>query len=88
MRVNKITNNINFKENTLSVKMNSENAILMLGDPKAMVKFQQNQEFAQKADSIDSNPIVALGYKLYRTFNLVKNNEKSSAEIKQLNTVA
>ena len=88
MRVNKITNNINFKENTLSVKMNSENAILMLRDPKAMVKFQQNQEFAQKADSIDSNPIVALGYKLYRTFNLVKNNEKSSAEIKQLNTVA
>ena len=88
MRVNKITNNINFKENTLSVKMNSENAILMLRDPKAMVKFQQNQEYAKKADSIDSNPIVALGYKLYRTFNLIKNNENSSAEMSQLNTVA
>ena len=88
MRVNKITNNINFKENTLSVKMNSENAILMLRDPKAMVKFQQNQDFAKKADSIDSNPIVALGYKLYRTFNLIKNNERSSAEMSQLNTVA
>ena len=87
MRVNNITN-INFKENTLSVKMNSENAILMLRDPKAMVKFQQNQEYAKKADSIDSNPIVALGYKLYRTFNLIKNNENSSAEMKQLNTVA
>lgn len=87
MRVNNITN-INFKENTLSRNMNSENAILMLRDPKAMVKFQQNQEFAQKADSIDSNPIVALGYKLYRTFNLIKNNENSSAEIRQLNTVA
>ena len=87
MRVNNITN-INFKENTLSRNMKSENAILMLRDPKAMVKFQQNQELARKADSIDSNPIVALGYKLYRTFNLIKNNENSSAEIKQLNTVA
>lgn len=87
MRVNNITN-INFKENTLSRKMNSENAILMLRDPKAMVKFQQNQEFANKADSIDSNPIVALGYKLYRTFNMIKNNESSNAESRQLNTVA
>ena len=87
MRVNNITN-INFKENTLSVRMNSENAILMLRDPKAMVKFQQNQDFAKKADSIDSNPIVALGYKLYRTFNLIKNNKSSSAEMSQLNTVA
>ena len=87
MRVNNITN-INFKENTLSRKMNSENAILMLRDPKAMVKFQQNQDFAKKADSIDSNPIVALGYKLYRTFNLIKNNKSSSAEMSQLNTVA
>ena len=87
MRVNNITN-INFKEDTLSVRMNSENAILMLRDPKAMVKFQQNQDFARKADSIDSNPIVALGYKLYRTFNLIKSNERFSAEVSQLNTVA
>ena len=87
MRVNNITN-INFKEDTLSVRMNSENAILMLRDPNAMVKFQQNQDFAKKADSIDSNPIVALGYKLYRTFNLIKSNERFSAEVSQLNTVA
>ena len=87
MQINRISN-INFRENTLSREMQSENAILMLRDPKAMVKFQQNQEYAKKADSIDSNPIVALGYKLYRTFNLIKNNEKSSAEMKQLNTVA
>ena len=73
---------------TLSVKMNSENAILMLRDPKAMVKFQQNQEFAKKADSIDSNPIVALGYKLYRTFNIIKDNENSRAERKQFDKIA
>ena len=71
MRVNKINTNINFRENTLSREMNSENAILMLRDPNATVRFKKNQEYAQKADSVDSNPIIALGYKLYRTFNMI-----------------
>ena len=87
MMINKITN-INFRENTLSREMNSENAILMLRDPNAAVRFQQSQEYARKADSVDTNPIVALGYKLYRTFNMIKNNEGSQAETKQLDTVA
>ena len=87
MQVNKISN-INFRENTLSREMNSENAILMLRDPNATIRFQQSQEYARKADSVDSNPIVALGYKLYRTFNMIKNNETSKAEAKQLNVVA
>ena len=87
MQVNRISN-INFKENTLSSNMKSENAILMLRDPNAAVRFQKNQEFAQKADSVDSNVIVALGYKLYRTFNMIKSNESSKADNKQLNTVA
>ena len=87
MQVNRISN-INFKENTLSSNMKSENAILMLRDPNAAVRFQKNQEFAQKADSVDSNVIVALGYKLYRTFNMIKSNESSKADNKQLNIVA
>lgn len=87
MQINRISN-INFRENTLSREMNSENAILMLRDPNAAVKFQHSQEYARKADSVDSNPIVALGYKLYRTFNMIKANESSKAEARQLNTVA
>lgn len=87
MRINAI-NNINFKENTLSREMNSESAILMLRDPNASIKFQQSQEYARKADSVDSNPFVALGYKLYRTFNLLKNNEGSEAETKQFKAIA
>lgn len=79
MRINSI-NNISFKENTLSREMNSESAILMLRDPNASIRFQQSQEYARKADSVDSNPFVALGYKLYRTFNLLTNNEGSQAE--------
>ena len=85
MRINNIQN-ISFKENTLSREMNSEDAILMLRDPKASVKFKQSQEYARRADSVDSNPIVALGYKLYRTFQLLTDNNKT--ENKQLDTVA
>lgn len=87
MMINKITN-INFRENTLSREMNSENAILMLRDPNAAVRFQQSQEYARKADSVDTNPVVALGYKLYRTFNMIKNNDSYKADTKQLNTIA
>lgn len=87
MKINAI-NNINFKENTLSREMNSESAILMLRDPNASIRFQQSQEYARKADSVDSNPFVALGYKLYRTFNLITNNEDSEAETKQFKAIA
>ena len=81
MKVNNISK-INFKENTLSREMNSADAILMLRDANASVRFRQNQEFSHKADSVDSNPIVAIGYKLYRTFNMLternhKNNQKN-----------
>lgn len=88
MRINKINTNINFRENTLSREMKSENAILMLRDPNASVKFQKSQEYAKKADSVDSNPIVALGYKLYRTFNLITEKDNSQAETKQFKIIA
>ena len=87
MQINRISN-INFRENTLSREMNSENAILMLRDPNAAVRFQQSQEYARKADSVDTNPIVALGYKLYRTFNMIKSTDSYKADTKQLNTIA
>ena len=87
MQVNRISN-INFKENTLSRSMKSENAILMLRDPNAAVRFQKNQEIAQKADSVDSSAIVALGYKLYRTFNMIKTNESSKANSKHIDAIA
>ena len=87
MKIERIYTNINFKENTLSREMKSENAILMLRDPNAAVRFQKNQEFARKADSVNSNPIVALGYKLYRTFNMIKDNDNTQPE-KQFKTIA
>lgn len=88
MQINKISN-INFKENELSKAVDSQNAILMLRDPNASVKFQQNKEVAHKADALNSNPFTALGYKLYRTFNLIRENDSNSVEqTKPLNVLA
>ena len=80
MKVNNI-NAINFRENTLSREMKSADASLMLRDANASVRFRQSQEYAKKADSVDTNPIVALGYKLYRTFNMLSDsNRKANAD--------
>lgn len=86
MQVNTISN-INFREENKRVRnVDSQNAILMLRDPNASIKFQQNQEFAQNADSVDTNPLKALGYKLYRTFSMIRDNNNDSQ--KQLNVIA
>ena len=88
MKVNKIYN-ISFKENELSREMDSQNAILMLRDPNASVRFQQSREIAQYADAVSSNPLKALGYKLYRTFNMIRDNEPEiQNDNTHLNTLA
>ena len=96
MLVNKISN-INFRENTNNINNNkymtrelgSQNAILMLRDPNASVKFQQNRAFAQHADSVSTNPLKALGYKLYRTFSMIKSDDQNvQADAKQFNAIA
>ena len=86
MQINKISN-INFRENNIRRNSDSQNAILMLRDPNASVKFQQNQEFALNADSVNANPLKALGYKLYRTSNMIRETEQNP-EQKQLSVIA
>ena len=88
MKINSITN-ISFRENEPAKVTSSENAILMLRDANASVKFQQNKELAHKADALNTNPLTALGYKLYRTFSLIRNNDSDQVETaKHLNTLA
>ena len=89
MQITKISN-VNFKENNkyMTRDLGSQSAILMLRDPNASVKFQHNREFAQNADSVNSNPLKALGYKLYRTFNMIRENDQAQTEQKQLNVIA
>ena len=92
MQITKISN-VNFKENSnnkyMTRDLGSQNAILMLRDPNASVKFQQNQEFALNADSVNANPLKALGYKLYRTFNMIRENDQAGqTETKQFSAIA
>ena len=88
MQINKISN-INFRETkTQNRNVESQNVILMLRDPNASVKFQQNQEFAKNADAVTSNPLKSLGYKLYRTFSMIKENEQNQQSEKELNVIA
>ena len=88
MQVNRISN-ITFKNNVNYQNAVAQNAILMLRDPNASVKFQQNKEVAQKADALNTNPLTALGYKLYRTFSMIRDNEPVQADTeKHLNTLA
>ena len=86
MQVNKISY-ISFKNVEAQRTSDSQNAILMLRDPNASIKFQQNKEIAQKADVFNTNPLKALGYKLYRTFSMIRDNE-SQADTTKLNTLA
>ena len=91
MLVNKISymSNINFRENKPSRNVESENAILMLRYPNASIKFQQSKEFAQNADSVDANPLKAIGYKLYRTFSMIRDNDQNQpTEAKQFSAIA
>jgi hypothetical protein len=88
MRINRVSN-ITFKETEQPRNIESQNAILMLRDKNASVKFQQNKEVAKKADALNTNPLTALGYKLYRTFSLIRDNEPVETEgQKHLNTLA
>ena len=88
MQINRISN-ITFREAETPKTSGSQNAILMLRDPNASVKFQQNKELAQKADVLNTNPLTALGYKLYRTFSLLRNNDSEPVETeKHLNALA
>jgi len=88
MKINAITN-INFRDNQIQKSNESQNAILMLRDPNASVKFQQNKEIAQKADMLNTNPLTAIGYKLYRTFSMIRENASEPVKTEQkLNVIA
>ena len=87
MKINNVSY-INFKSDETPTTISSQNAILMLRDKNASVKFQQNKEIAQKADVFNNNPLKALGYKLYRTFSLIRDNDSVDPESSKLNTLA
>ena len=62
----------------------SYEALLMLQNPKSAVIFEKNKNDAKKANS--SDPITALGYKLYRTFRYVTNASYDADKVAKANS--
>lgn len=75
MKVNAIRN-INYKASTQTIVPRSQ-------QQNNVINFEKERLIAQKADSVNSNPITSLGYKLYRTFKFISENESTPTE--QLN---
>jgi len=61
----------------VSRSRNYENAMLMLHGQKDIDEFKKSHDLTVKADSIDTNPITALGYKFYKTVKYIFNNKNS-----------
>ncbi len=80
MKVNKI-NYINYTSNNQPIAPRSQ-------QQQNSVNFEKEKMIAQKADSMNANPITSLGYKLYRTFRFLSEHEPSPAQQAQLNVVA
>ncbi len=78
MKVNTI-NNITYTANGQPIAPRSQ-------QQQNKVNFEKELLLAKKADSIDTNPVTALGYKLYRTFRFLSEHETPNAQ--QLNVVA
>ncbi len=79
MKINAI-NNINYTSNSQPIAPRSQQQI--------KVNFEKEKLIAQRADSINANPITSLGYKLYRTFRFLSEHETAPVVNQKLNTVA
>lgn len=84
-KINNTINNIKFREN---INVNNRDASLMIQSQSAAINFARERYIAQQANSIESSPIKALGYKLYRTFGYLTNHETPKSNNLQLNVVA
>lgn len=78
MKINAI-NKINYTANGQPIAPRSQ-------QQQNKVNFEKELLLAQRADSVDANPLTALGYKLYRTFRFVSEHETPNPQ--QLNYMA
>ena len=81
MRINKINgyNKINFMEDSKQAVPRSQ--------CQNKINFEKELLLAQKADSINANPVTLLGYKLYRTFRFLSEHDSPQTQ-QALNVVA
>ena len=81
MKINGI-NNINYTANTSTVSAPRSQ------QQQNKVNFEKEKLIAQRADSVDANPVTSLGYKLYRTFRFLSEHEQTPAQQQSFNVVA
>ena len=78
MKVNAI-NKINYTANAQPIAPRSQ-------QQQNKVNFEKELLLAKRADSVDSNPVISLGYKLYRTFRFLSEHETPNTQ--ELNYIA
>jgi hypothetical protein len=78
MKVNAI-NKINYTASAQPIAPRSQ-------QQQNKVNFEKELLIAQRADSVDANPVTSLGYKLYRTFRFLAEHETPKTQ--DLNYIA
>lgn len=61
--------NISFRENNTN-NITPDVAILSLQNPNALVKFEKDFKLSRSADAVQSNPVKAFAYKIYKAVKL------------------
>jgi hypothetical protein len=72
--------------NIYSFKAKSQPTAPLSQQQTAKLNFEKERNLAEKADSVDANPLTSLGYKLYRTFRFLSEHDNSKQQ--NLNVVA
>lgn len=63
--------NITFKEGNLN-NINSKVGLMSLDkNPNAKINFEKDLFITQKADSVQSNPLKAIGYNIVKAYNIL-----------------
>ena len=78
MKVNAI-NKINYTANAQPIAPRSQ-------QQQNKVNFEKELLIAKRADSVDANPVISLGYKLYRTLRFLSEHETPNTQ--ELNYIA
>ena len=84
MKINQINriNLINYTANKETIAPRSQ-------QQQNKINFEKEQLLAERADSINANPVTSLGYKLYRTFRFLSEHDSAPvAEQQKINVVA
>ena len=82
MKISKINMSQNtFNKKSLSFKENSNindnTAVLSLQGSNSLVNFEKDLNISKEADAVQSNPVKALFYKLYKTFKMFFGSNKN-----------